>query len=258
MRRVLTFAFILLALYLVWAVCLIWAHPRLIYPFFADRTDLQGFEQVAEVMPDGTEVALQVSDGEGPTILYFMGNAGALNAFGPSLVRHQAAGRRIVALEYRGGAGRPGKPSEQVLKADALFAADHALAYGDPVVAHGYSLGTGLAVHVAARREVLGAILEAPYSRLCALMSRAAYLPACFMPFVQRWDTLADAGDVSAPVLMLHGGKDRLIPSEWGDALGAALSASRRVIVEGADHQTIGLAAETWREIEGFFAELQP
>lgn len=258
MRRVLAGASILLALYLVWAALMVWAHPRLIYPFFQDRTDLPGFRQVTEVMPDGTEIAWQVSDGVGPTILYFMGNAGALNAFGPSLARHQSAGRRVVALEYRGGAGRPGVPSEAALKADALRAADHALAYGDPVVVHGYSLGTGLAIHVAARRKVAGAVLEAPYSRLCALMARAAYLPACHMPFVQRWDTLADARDVVAPVLMLHGAEDRLIPPAQADALDAALAASRRVIVDGADHQTIGLAGESWREIEAHLADLRP
>ncbi|MBT8424208.1 MAG: hypothetical protein HKP29_14975 [Silicimonas sp.] len=258
MKRVVSGALILLVGYLAWAALMTWAHPRLIYPFFPDPVDLPGFREVGVAMPDGTEIALQVSEGEGPTILYFMGNAGALQLFADSLAAHQGQGRRVVALEYRGGGGRPGTPSEAALKRDALAAADHALSYGDPVVIHAYSLGSGLAVHVAARRTVAGLILEAPFSRLCALMARAAFLPACIMPLVQRWDTLGDAPDVSAPVLILHGANDRLIPPANSVALDAALGRSRRVVVEGADHLDIGLNGRTWREIVDFMHEIRP
>lgn len=258
MKGVLATVFLVLAGYLAWAALMTWAHPRLIYPFFAEPFDTPGFREIRQTMPDGTEIALRVSDGEGPTILYFMGNAGALQLFASSLNVHRAQGRRVVALEYRGGGGRPGTPSEVLLKADALVAADRALSYGDPVVIHAYSLGTGLAVHVAARRPVAGLILEAPFSRLCELMARAAFLPACVMPLVQRWNSLADAPDVTAPVLILHGANDRLIPPGRSVALDAALDRSRRVVIEGADHLDIGLNGQTWREIRDFLEQAQP
>jgi pimeloyl-ACP methyl ester carboxylesterase len=255
MRRPLALGLALvIGAYVVWGALLTWAHPHLIYPFFQNRTDLPGFAPVTLSTPDGVGIVLQVSEGQGPTILYFMGNAGALQFFEPGLSMHQAAGRRVVALEYRGGAGRPGIPDEATLKADALAAADHALAYGNPVVVHGYSLGTGLAVHVAARRDVAGVVLEAPYSRLCALMARAALLPACLMPFVQKWDTLADAPGVRAPVLILHGDRDTLVPPAESVALAAALSLPDRLVLAGADHLDIGLGARARAEISAFIA----
>lgn len=253
-----TFAALIIGAYVLWAGLMIWAHPSLIYPFFPDRTDLPGFRQETLTADDGTEIAVQVSEGQGPTILYFMGNAGALQAFGGPLAQYRARGHRIVALEYRGGAGRPGRASETVLKSDALAAASHAASHGDPVVLHGYSLGTGLALHVASERAVAGVILEAPYSRLCTLMARAALLPACAMPMVQKWNSLAIAPSVTAPVLILHGENDRLIPPQSSVALDNALPRSRRLIIEGADHLDIGLRPDTWREIDGFLTDLGP
>lgn len=253
-----TLAALILAAYAAWGGLMIWAHPSLIYPFFPDETDLPGFRPTTLTASDGTEIAVQVSAGQGPTILYFMGNAGALQAFAGPLAQYQSRGHRIVALEYRGGAGRPGRASEAALKSDALVAAGHAASHGDPLVLHGYSLGTGLALHVAAEHPVAGVILEAPFSRLCTLMTRAALLPACVMPLVQKWNTLAVAPSVTAPVLILHGADDRLIPPKASVALDEALPRSRRLIIEGADHLDIALRAETWHEIDGFLGGLDP
>ena len=149
-----------------------------------------------------------------------MGNGGALAYFSYSLQAHQVAGRTIAAMEYPGGGGIAGKPSEVGLKADALVAYDWlASRHQGPVVVHGFSMGTGLAIHVAARRDVAAVILDAPYVKMCEFMTRASYLPACFMPFVQRWDSAADVPSIDAPILIQHGAADQLIPAENGRRL---------------------------------------
>ena len=229
----------LLGFYVVYAVVMVTAHTRLIYPFFDVDKVLAGFSRIALTAEDGTQIYLQEAEAYGPVVLYFMGNAGALAAFEPPLQAHAAAGHHVIAMEYRGGAGRPGKPNETALKSDALQVADWALAKGKLLVLYGYSLGTGLAVHVASKREAAQVILEAPFDRLCTLMARRSFLPACHIPGVQKWDTLGQAPNVRAPVLILHGNEDSLIPPQRSLVLANALSNVERHVIEGAGHLNV-------------------
>ena len=141
---------ILFAAYLAYGLLMVWMHPRFIYPFIQEDQPLLGFTRKPMAAGDGTEITFQEAAGPGPVLLYFMGNAGALWAFEEGLRPHVEAGRHVIALEYRGGAGLPGRPSETTLKSDALVIADYALSFGRPVVVQGFSMGSGLAVHVAA------------------------------------------------------------------------------------------------------------
>jgi hypothetical protein len=192
-----------------------------------------------------------------PVVIYFMGNAGSLAVFEPILARHRAAGRSVLAMTYRGGGGAEGRPSEAGLKADALLARDAvgALwpAHG-PVVVEGYSLGTGLALHVAARREVDRVILAAPYGRLCRLMMRRSGVPACLIPWIDRWQSDRDAGQLSAPVLMLLGEEDVLIPPAEALRLAAALpeGLGRVERLAGVGHNDLTTAPGYWLAVERF------
>lgn len=240
--------------YVAYAAVMVWLHPRFIYPFQADDVVLPGFDRIQIDAEDGTPIYVQERAGNGPVVLYFMGNAGSIVLFETAFDHHVVADRHVIALEYRGGAGRPGQPSEAKLKADALRAADYAFATGKPVIVQGFSMGTGLATHVAARRKVLGAILTAPYDRLCRLMAQASYLPACLLP-VQRWNSIEDARKADVPMLVLHGDGDKLIPPVSSAGFGA-IPGLRRVIIPGAGHNDIGGFPDVEREIETFISAL--
>lgn len=194
------------------------AHPRFIYPFGADAFEAPEFRQ--DVVSE-RQVPLAIYDGQAAeAVLFFMGNGGALAYFTSTLKAHLASDRTLVAMEYRGGGGIPGKPSEVRLKADALDAYDWLAARHDgPIVVHGYSMGTGLAQYVAAERTVDAIILDAPFLRMCELMTRASWLPACWMPFVQKWNSAALIPQLSAPVLIQHGADDQMIPPRIGGRL---------------------------------------
>ncbi len=214
----------LVLLYLGYAVLMIRYHPRAIYPFVQTGFLGAGYEtgEVPVAGADPLPIILSRGRDGAPVVVYFMGNAGALDLFRPMLDHHRRAGRHLVAMSFRGGGGVAGAPSEQVLKRDALATLDavpQLFADRGPVVVHGYSLGTGLALHTAARRDFDGLILSAPFHRLCELMTRASWLPACWMPGVQKWDSAADAGDLDMPVLVLHGSDDSLIPLSQAQAL---------------------------------------
>lgn len=244
-----------LAAYILYAVAMIVLHPRFIYPFFAEDRVLDGFERV-QIGGGDVPVFVQERPGAGPVVLYFMGNAGSVSLFGAAFERHIAADRHVIALEYRGGAGRLGMPSETVLKEDALLAVDYAAALGKPLIVQGYSLGTGLATFVASRREVDGVILTAPYDRLCRLMAARSYLPACLLPFVQKWRSLEAARAVKAPILVLHGSVDTLIPPAYSAGF-ASLAGVERQIIEGAGHDDIGGFPTYRAAIEHFLQSIE-
>ncbi|MEM6595959.1 MAG: hypothetical protein AAF672_14320 [Pseudomonadota bacterium] len=224
---------------MLYGAVMIWLHPRFIYPFQPDDVVLDGFERVELKGADGTPIYVQESKGSGPVVLYYMGNAGSLALFEGAFPPHIEADRHIIALEYRGGAGRPGVQSEAVLKSDALVAADYGLQLGRPTVAHGYSLGSGLATYVASQRPLAGVVLVAPYDRLCNLLTARSYLPACILPFVQKWRSIDAARQVTVPITVLHGTEDALISPSYSDAFSALPNVTRKLI-DGAGHTDIG------------------
>lgn len=215
---------ILAMAYGVYCVVMVAAHARYLYPFQQDRFDLAGFAEQSVAVGGADPLPAYVHQGRvgAPVVMYFMGNLGAVQVYREMLQHHAAEGRSVVAMAYRGGGGVPGEPSEAVLKRDALavFDALEGLGLDGPVVVQGYSLGTGVAGHVAARRPVAGLVLSAPYDRLCDVMTRAAYLPACYLP-VDKWRTARDVSAITAPVLVLHGTADALIPFSQGKSLAA-------------------------------------
>ena len=246
--------------YLIYAVIMVFAHPQFLYPFGDDPFENPEFRQ--EVISD-RNVAMAMAEGtDDLAVLYFMGNGGALSYFTYSLDAHQSAGRTVAAMEYPGGGGIPGKPSEFGLKADALAAYDWlATQHDGPIVVHGFSMGTGLAIHVAASRPVAAILLDAPYARMCTLMTKASWLPACFMPGVQRWNSAAEVPKLSAAVLIQHGTADQMIPMSNGHALSdkmkeAGLSVNFQA-VEGATHNSLAGQPGYAGRISAFLSELQ-
>lgn len=232
--------------YLAYAVAMIFAHPQFLYPFGPDRFEAQGW---VNHVTENRGVTLAVADGPSDlAVLYFMGNGGSLSYFTNALNAHTSAARNIVAMQFRGGGGIEGTPSEAGLKADALDAYDWLRdAHSGKIVVHGYSMGTGLALYVAAHRDVDAVVLDAPLYRMCDLMARAAYLPACYMPFVQKWDSARLIENVSAPlsapILVQHGTADHLIPISDGARLVDLMRTVGLVVtfhkIDGATHNNL-------------------
>lgn len=227
-------------LYLGYAALLYRNHAHFIYPFLPNQFKISGFESTRVLVPDARSLPVQVSAGEAgaPIVVFFMGNIGALELFGAMLKHHQSKGRTVVAMPYRGGGGVPGSSSEETLKRDALavFDALPELTSGGPVILHGHSLGTGLAMYLATIRPIDGVLLSAPFYRMCEVMADATHLPACTMPGVQRWDNAALTGEVTAPTLILHGELDRLIPIDQGQRLARSMPTADFYAIEGAAH----------------------
>ncbi len=137
------------------------------------------------------------------------------------------------------------------------MAADYALRLGKPLIVQGFSLGTGVATHVAARRDVDAVILTAPYDRLCRLMAARSRLPACLLPYVQKWNSLDDARKIGTGTLVLHGTEDALIPPAYSESLGE-LAHVERVLIDGAAHSDVSAFPAYHAAIAAFLEPLDP
>jgi pimeloyl-ACP methyl ester carboxylesterase len=129
-------------------------------------------------IPSAQEITLDTADGEKvivwsippkgdrPLILYFHGNGGALRDRADRFRALTADGTGLVALSYRGYGGSSGSPSETGLIADAETAYRFALTQVQPerIAVIGESLGTGVAVAIAAEHKVGRVILESPFT----------------------------------------------------------------------------------------------
>jgi len=130
-------------------------------------------------------------------------------------------GTGLVALSYRGYAGSSGRPSESglLLDADAAYAFAPARYSADRMVVWGFSLGSGVAVALAAERPVWKLILEAPYTSVADLAPlRFPIVPARWL----IWDPFRSdlrIGRVTAPLLIMHGERDPTIPIRSGERL---------------------------------------
>lgn len=239
----------LAALYVIYVVALIWLHPKIIYPFGPDVFAQAGYEKYALPFKDLTPYMVKdTQNAGGPVVLFFMGNGGALAYFTPILEMHRAAGRQVYALEYPGGGGVPGTASEARLRLLALRAYEHVAEDAEgPIIVHGVSMGTGLAQYVAAHGDVAAVVLDSPFARMCELMTAAAYVPACYLPGVQKWDSMAFDIDPAVAILIQHGDADRLIPLAQGqklyDRYAAAGYAVELNIKPGAGHNDLAFAA---------------
>ena len=183
--------------------------------------------------PEAEEHVLTTADGEKiivwhvpakparPVILYFHGNGDYLAGFFPRFRDLIAAGVGIVAPAYRGYSGSTGTPSEQGLLKDAAVAYAFTTARYDPdrVIAWGFSLGTGVAVAIAAEQKVEKLILEAPYSSVADLAAfRFPFFPVRLLVRDSFRSDERMAG-VKVPVLFMHGTDDHVIPIGFGERL---------------------------------------
>ena len=132
-----------------------------------------------------------------------------------------ADGTGVVALSYRGYAGSSGQPSEQGLLRDAAaaYAFTTARYSADRIVVWGFSLGSGVAVALAAEQPVGKVILEAPYTSIAEVAASA--FPIFPVRLVMRDPFHSDQriARVKAPLLFMHGARDRTIPIAFGERL---------------------------------------
>lgn len=204
--------------------------------------------------PEVEEHVLTTADGERiilwhmpakpgrPVILYFHGNGDFLAGFFGRFRELIADGDGVVVPAYRGYAGSSGAPSEAGLLKDAAAAYAFTTARYSPdrIVAWGFSLGTGVAVALAAGQSVSKLILEAPFSSTVDVAASLFwYMP---MRLVMRDPFRSDKRieRIKVPLLVMHGTDDYAIPIRFGERLFALAHEPKRFVkIPGGGHENL-------------------
>ena len=204
---------------------------------------VRGFAPLSLETPDGETLRTfyhpPAKEGAA-SILVFHGNAETAAAIprGGSLVE---AGFGVLLVEYRGYGGSTGTPTEDGLIIDGLTAYDYLRAQGDaPIGILAFSLGTGAALPVAAARETFAVVLESPPTSLLDIARyRVGWVPFDFlMKYPFRNDRVIS--EVEAPILIIHGDNDQVIPVEQGRRLATlAGPGSAYIEIKGAGHNNL-------------------
>lgn len=155
-------------------------------------------------------IATRPREGE-RAILYFGGNAEDVSQTVPELAA-AFPDRAIFAPHYRGYGGSGGRPSERALHADAAAAFDLVAATHPEIDVISRSLGSAVAVRLAATRPVRRLVLITPFDSILALARRLfPFLPVRLL-LADPFESIKDAPQVAVPTLVITAGADVVVP----------------------------------------------
>ena len=160
----------------------------------------------------------------------------------------------ILAVEYRGYGRSEGRPSENGLYQDAEAAWEYTVhnrgISSNRVIAFGASMGTAVAVDLAAKRDVAGVVLVAPFASSKAVARRVyPFLPGSGSVVRSKFDTAAKLTHVRAPIFIAHCTGDPVLPFALGEEV-YRLAHKPKVFlrVEGSCHEeALLMAPATYR-----------
>lgn len=232
--------------------------PRKVAP---SEVGLTGVGEVVIDTPDGEKlVAWWAPPRDGRAVIIdFQGQGGAPAHRAHRIKPFVDEGFGILTLAYRGFGGSTGRPSEAALVADGKLAFDWVRSRGiEPqrIVLFGESLGTGVAVQVAADRPAAGIILDSPYSSLTDVaQGRFPWIPVRWL-MLDTFNSEQHIQRVTSPILMYHGDNDPIVPYPLGKKLYAAARSQKVLLtIPGGDH-TVPFENGPWRAIKPFLEQV--
>ena len=151
-----------------------------------------------------------------PLVIYFGGNSDDATRF--LLYVEGLDGYDIVTFNYRGFVNSSGKPTQKALFSDALTIYDK-FSKGKEVIITGRSLGTGVALYLASKRDCKGVVLITPYDSILSLArGKYPFLPISLL-LRYKFESVKYIGSVKAPISVILVENDATIPRKNSDRL---------------------------------------
>ncbi len=193
---------------------------------------------------------------QGPVIVYFHGNAMAAGEMG--WLADLFGDYGFVAIEFPGYGALPGEPTEASIDAAAEAQLTALGLPNERVVLLGQSIGTGPAVEMAKRGWGSKLVLVTPFTSLPEVaQSHFPWLPARWLT-LDRFDSAAKAPGIAAPVLIVHGDRDEVIPYALGARLAPLFPHAELFTVPGGTHNALWSDPSVVAKIRGFLELAEP
>lgn len=268
MRTALGVGSLALLLYVAVVVMLFAGQRRMLFPASSFRATaaeagLARFRDIVIETTDGERLVAWWAPPEPgrALLLYFHGNGGMLWSRRERARMLSEDGRGLLIVSYRGYSGSTGSPSEEGLRLDAEAAYRFLGSYDpDRIVLYGESLGTGVAVRLAAERPVGGLVLDAPYTSIADIARSSFWFVPIDLLLRHPFRSLDRIAGIRAPLLMMHGEEDGVIPIALSERLFAAANEPKRFVrLPHVGHDSVlerGGLAEVRRFLEGVEAGL--
>ncbi|MBI1841978.1 MAG: alpha/beta hydrolase [Verrucomicrobia bacterium] len=183
--------------------------------------------------------AAETSPRAGVVWCYFHGNGGNLSMRPLILEALLSTGVNLLAVDYHGYGRSEGRPSERGTYRDAEAAYDWLIHRGfDParIIAHGESLGGGVASYLASARRVGGLVIQSSYTTLPDIgRERFPWLPVRLAGSIQ-YPTRERLSGIRVPVMIMHSPSDQLMPFHHGQENFAAANEPKMFWTLNARH----------------------
>lgn len=238
MRLLLTLLAIAAALYIAACAALYFFQRSLIY---YPQASANAATSRMNLRSGEVNLVISIRERAGPAaVIYFGGNAEDVSGSLPELSQAFPE-RALYLMNYRGYGGSAGSPSEAALHNDALALYDMARANHQDIVVVGRSLGTGIAVRLAAQKEVSRLVLVTPYDSLQELAaSQFPIFPVRWL-LGDKYESHRHAPSVAAPTTIVLAEHDEVIPRASTERLFSrfAPGVAKLTVVPGTGHNTV-------------------
>ena len=194
-----------------------------------------------------------LNKGQQKALIYFGGNAEAIqNNIGTfeSIFKKYT----VYLIHYRGYGKSDGSPTETGLFSDALAIYDAIRPQHKAISLMGRSLGSGVAVYLASKRNIEKLVLITPFDSI----AEVAQVHYPFLPVRiatrDRFESFRYAKSIVAPVLMITAEQDRIVPAERALKLRDYLTATevQYYSIKSATHNDVGESPEYLKLLSDF------
>ena len=228
--------------YLVICGLLFFAQRKILFPAPTQLAAVrEGMERVE--IPGGTFLLWKNVKGGGPVVVHFHGNGEQVGSLSWLAEAWAERGVSFAAIEYPGYPGAAGAPSEDSIIEASEAALTHLTGAmkidRSRLVLEGQSIGTGVAMNLAAKDWGTKLILLSPYTSLPAVAAKAfPWLPTGML-MRDRFDSASRAAGIKVPTWIVHGTADAVIPLELGQSLSKSIAGATFLEVTGAGHNDL-------------------
>ena len=224
----------------------------------------QGIKEISVVTEDDVKIEFLYLplDSSNKVLIYFHGNTGNIYLRIPTLIQLQKFGVNVVGVSYRGYGKNEGSPSEEGVYQDGMAVFKYVtqtLGYPDKnIVIFGRSIGTAVAINTAQNKEIAGVVLVTPLTSGKA-HAKVSGLSSVSLLAGNSFDNITKIKNIKAPLLVIHGTNDRIIPFSMGKEIFDSVQARKTFIkIEGAGHNNLhdDYAHAYWTPIYSFLKKI--